>query len=226
MISIVAQTRQEVVEEGTTVIVAATDRDTRTGIVGALGPTGLRVRGVASLAEVLPAVTAPDLLLIHCEELGSEDLTVLRDLRREYEMMQIIVVCAAANARTARRAIDGGVNGLVFTEQVDRALGATVEAVLAGQTVVPSQLRAGIQKPSLSFREKQILGLVVMGFTNNQIGLRLFLAESTVKSHLSSAFAKLGVRSRSEAAALILDPNEPLGMGILRIAESLDPQAH
>jgi len=226
MISIVAQARPEVVEEETTVIVAAADMDARAGIVGALGPVGLRVRGVASLAEVLPAVSAPDLLVIHCEDLSPDELNLLRDLRRQYETMQIIVVCAAANARTARRAIDGGVNGLVFTEHVGRALAVTVDAVLAGQTVVPSQLRAGIQKPSLSFREKQILGLVVMGFTNNQIGLRLFLAESTVKSHLSSAFAKLGVRSRSEAAALILDPNEPLGMGILRIAESLDPQAH
>jgi len=40
-----------------------------------------------------------------------------------------------------------------------------------------------------------------------------------VKSHLSSAFTKLGVRSRSEAAALILDPRESLGMGILGIVQ-------
>ena len=66
------------------------------------------------------------------------------------------------------------------------------------------------------------MNLVVMGFTNSQIGSRLFLAESTVKSHLSSAFSKLGVRSRSEAAALILDPEESFGMGILGIVESLE----
>jgi DNA-binding NarL/FixJ family response regulator len=50
--------------------------------------------------------------------------------------------------------------------------------------------------------------------TNSQIASELFLAESTVKSHLSSAFAKLGVSSRSEAVAVILDPERGPGLGI------------
>ncbi len=54
-----------------------------------------------------------------------------------------------------------------------------------------------------------------MGYMNGQIAEQLFLAESTVKSHLSSAFGKLGVRSRNEAVDLILDAERGLGMGIL-----------
>jgi DNA-binding NarL/FixJ family response regulator len=53
----------------------------------------------------------------------------------------------------------------------------------------------------------------VNGCTNSQIGARLFLAESTVKSHLSSAYTKLGVRSRGEAVSLLLEPNGPRGFG-------------
>jgi hypothetical protein len=52
---------------------------------------------------------------------------------------------------------------------------------------------------------------------NSQIAARLFLAESTVKSHLNSAFGKLGVRSRNEAVSLILDPQRGLGLGILAV---------
>jgi hypothetical protein len=64
-----------------------------------------------------------------------------------------------------------------------------------------------------------------MGYMNCQIAERLFLAESTVKSHLSSAFAKLGVRSRNEAVSLILDPNRGLGTGILTVGgEPLRPR--
>ena len=56
--------------------------------------------------------------------------------------------------------------------------------------------------------------LVVAGLTNPQIAAELFLAESTVKSHLSSGFGKLGVSSRSEAVAVILDPERGRGLGI------------
>ena len=51
------------------------------------------------------------------------------------------------------------------------------------------------------------------GLTNAQIAGKLFLAESTVKSHLSSSFTKLGVSSRYEAATLILDPERGRRLG-------------
>jgi DNA-binding NarL/FixJ family response regulator len=220
MVSIAAWARSQIAEEvGSTVIVASADRDIRARMVAALTGSELAVRAAASTGEIVPGAQLPDLLVMHCEQLSSEELTLLRDLKREHEGMRIVIVCQTPNGRNARRAIDGGVDGFVFTERLENALAPTVGAVLAGQTAVPTGFRASMRRPSLSYREKQILGLVVMGHTNSQIGSRLFLAESTVKSHLSSAFTKLGVRSRSEAAALILDPEESLGMGILGIVE-------
>jgi DNA-binding NarL/FixJ family response regulator len=78
-------------------------------------------------------------------------------------------------------------------------------------------MRARLQSESLSIREKQVLSMLVMGFTNAEIAAKLFLAESTVKSHLSSAYTKLGVRSRKDAATMILDPVAGLAPGILTI---------
>jgi DNA-binding NarL/FixJ family response regulator len=78
-------------------------------------------------------------------------------------------------------------------------------------------MRARLESESLSMREKQVLSMLVMGFTNAEIAAKLFLAESTVKSHLSSSYTKLGVRSRKDAATMILDPVAGLAPGILTI---------
>ena len=67
-------------------------------------------------------------------------------------------------------------------------------------------MRRTVVRPAFSHREKQVLALVARGYQNREIASRLFLAESTVKSHLGTSFAKLGVRSRKEAAAVLLDP--------------------
>ena len=117
-----------------------------------------------------------------------------------------------------RRGLLAGAAGLVLDDDVDRALVATANAVLCGQLAVPSALVRQIAPRPLSYREKQILGLVVLGFTNREIADKLYLAESTVKTHLSSSFAKLDAHSRSEAAARILDPEAGYGVGILAIA--------
>ncbi len=55
----------------------------------------------------------------------------------------------------------------------------------------------------LSARQREILDLVVEGFTNGQIAKRLFLSESTVKQHLRASYKLLGVRNRTEAARLV-----------------------
>jgi DNA-binding NarL/FixJ family response regulator len=110
-----------------------------------------------------------------------------------------------------------GASGVVLAADLERALAPTVAAVAAGQAVLPSLAERQLARPALSVRERQVLSLVVMGLMNGEIAAQLFVAESTVKSHLSSAFAKLGVRSRNEAVELILDPDADAGLGILRI---------
>jgi DNA-binding NarL/FixJ family response regulator len=208
--------------EAPLVVVAAADRAVRTLTVATLSAAGLSVRGTAAAEAADPGADAADALIVHYDAVTPDRLTLLRELRRAHPLLPIVVICPTASARSARRAVDGGADGLVFVEQIATALAPTVAAVLAGQTSVPAQMRTSVRRPSLSFREKQILGMVVMGLTNNQIGARLYLAESTVKSHLSSAFTKLGVRSRSEAAALILDPQESLGPAIMAVMGPLD----
>jgi DNA-binding NarL/FixJ family response regulator len=140
------------------------------------------------------------------------------------EETPVVVVCAEILRWELRAVLAAGVAGVVLESEVSFALGPCLQAALAGQICVPRQHTAQIEPPALSTREKQILGLVVMGYMNSQIAEQLFVAESTVKSHLSSAFGKLGVRSRNEAVDLILNSERGLGMGILALGgEPVEP---
>lgn len=143
------------------------------------------------------------------------DLVSLR--RAMVEAPVVVLVCSEIRPGDLRIALSSGVSGVVLESELTTALGPSLQAAEVGQVCVPRQQSQQIEPASLTPREKQILGLVVMGYMNSQIAEQLFVAESTVKSHLSSIFGKLGVRSRTEAAELILDSERGLGMGILAL---------
>ncbi len=128
-----------------------------------------------------------------------------------------IVVCEEIRPGEIRIALGAGVMGVVLSGALGSALAPCVASVSAGQVCVPKAQARQVEAASLSARERQILGLVVLGYMNSEIAVQLTVAESTVKSHLSSAFTKLGVKSRHEAVDLILDSERGLGMGILSL---------
>ncbi len=194
-----------------TVAVVAEDDDVRRRLDGVIAASGL-VPGDAADAGVL---------LLGCLAFRAVEATAVRELCAAHPIAEVLVVSRSEDTARVRRALEAGASGYVSVDEADYALAPAIAAVAAGQLCLPPAYRRQIAKPTFTTREKQILGLVVMGMSNAEIGRKLFLAESTVKSHLSSAFSKLGVRSRNEASALILDPSSGLGPGILRISEEL-----
>lgn len=145
------------------------------------------------------------IVLIACDVERPGEMATLRRLRREARLPAIIAVSPTATATGVRRALDAGADAIVFEPDLELTLSVAVSAVGSGQSVVPREMRASVERPAFSHRERQVLSYVARGLTNAQIADELFLSESTIKSHLSSAFAKFGVRSRREAAALFLE---------------------
>jgi len=144
-------------------------------------------------------------------------LETLGALAESCPTARTIIVYERSGDGDVRKSLDVGARALVPLTDIEQALLPVIGAVRAGQVSVPGAAGREAGRKVLTSREKQILGQVVLGMTNAEIAAKLFLAESTVKSHLSSAFAKLGVSSRNEAAALILNPTTGVGLGILTI---------
>jgi two-component system nitrate/nitrite response regulator NarL len=132
---------------------------------------------------------------------------LLRNLR---PTCSIVLVAKTEEVGVIRKALRGGADGFVFFSGLERGLAPAVAAVSVGHLSVPRAIRRRTSWSTFSVRERQVLQLVADGLTNSEIADRLFLSESTVKCHLSSGFRKLGVCSRAEAAALVLDPRTGL----------------
>jgi DNA-binding NarL/FixJ family response regulator len=132
--------------------------------------------------------------------------------------LPLVVVASGDAERVVRDAIVAGCDGYVSERQLERRLALVIRAVLAGHVCVPRSARREILRVGFSLRERQVLTAVRHGLSNQQIAERLFLSESTVKSHLGTAFRKLGVGSRADAAALLSDPRE--------LERTVGPAAH
>jgi DNA-binding NarL/FixJ family response regulator len=185
----------------------------------------------ASGPDVTAALEADGLNVLLGDEAAADAVVAIATTNKSIDELAGDVDCpvvvvvpdsASTNREVVRGLLARGVNAIVAASRVESALAPSVRAACAGQIVVPAEAREAMARPSLTVREKQVLGMVVLGFTNGEIAGKLHLAESTVKSHLSSAFPKLGVRSRREATAAILDPKTGLGTGILAISETED----
>lgn len=123
---------------------------------------------------------------------------------------RVVVVSPPCGPLGARRALRAGADSLVLEQELEAVLIPAIRAVAAGLTAMPSVLQNGMNGLAFSHRERQVLRLAINGHTNREIATELFLAESTVKTHLSSAYGKLGAGGRKDAAAMILDPDEGL----------------
>jgi DNA-binding NarL/FixJ family response regulator len=109
----------------------------------------------------------------------------------------------------ARDALQAGASGFVHAEMMPDQLVRALAVAARGELVAPRELLRYVltddqsgDLAALSARQREILGYVVEGLSNAEIGRRLYLSESTIKQHLRAAYKLLGVSNRTEAANL------------------------
>jgi DNA-binding NarL/FixJ family response regulator len=114
----------------------------------------------------------------------------------------------------ARDALQAGASGFVHAEMMPDQLVRALAVAARGELVAPRELLRYVLSEdmpanlgALSARQREILGYVVEGLSNAEIGRRLYLSESTIKQHLRAAYKALGVSNRTEAANLFRSGN-------------------
>jgi DNA-binding NarL/FixJ family response regulator len=180
----------------------------------------------AALDVIDAAVSAPALV----RALGARQVDVVvactdeptrvecvRALRDALPSATLIVIVPPAAGRGLRALAEAGADACVLQSELAAVLEVAVLGARAGRVSVPHAVRGRLECPALSYREREVVAWAVCGAANRQIAAKLFVSESTVKSHLVSAFAKLDVHSRAEAAELVLDPHNGIEIGVADI---------
>ena len=178
------------------------------------GAGDMEVVGSASDgAEALEKVreTAPDVVLMDLQMPHVDGVSATRSILAETTGAQVLVLTSFSDGERIVAALDAGAVGYLLKDADPDDVLDGIRAVSRGESPIHPRAarellgaRAGQGLPAVSVqltpREIDVLTLVRQGLANKQIARRLGITERTVKAHLTSAFARIGVRDRTQAA--------------------------
>jgi two-component system NarL family response regulator len=145
----------------------------------------------------------PDVTLIDLRMPILDGVSAIKAIRCEDSSARIIVLTTFDTDNDISRAITAGAKGYLLKDAPREELLDCIRGVHAGETRIPAslvaKLAAGMSEEALTGRELEVLTLLARGQSNKEIGSRLNISETTVKSHLRAIFTKLKVLSRTEA---------------------------
>lgn len=195
----------------------------RQGIAGLLAVAGVEVVGEAAdgraAVDVITA-TAPDVVLLDARMPRFDGIWTLERLREDGAEIPVLVLTTFDDDALVLDALRAGARGYLLKDVTLEQLTHAVETLAAGGTLIapamtdrllravrsrPAEQPTGMPRsPELTDRELDVLRLVAGGYSNRQIAEALFLAEGTVKNHVSAILTKLGTRDRTNAVVRAL----------------------
>jgi two-component system, NarL family, response regulator LiaR len=150
----------------------------------------------------------PDVVLMDLVMPVMDGITAIGEIRRQYPDTEVVALTSVLEDASVVNAIRAGAIGyLLKTTELDELCRA-IKAAAAGQVQLSPEaaarlvreVRAPESPEKLSDRELDVLRLLAQGKANKEIARTLAIGDKTVKSHVSSILAKLGVASRTQAA--------------------------
>jgi len=186
-------------------------------------------------AVELAAELRPDLVLMDLRMPRLDGVAATEAVLRDVPTARVVVLTTYESDDAILGAVEAGASGYLLKAAPEEELLAGLRSVVAGQVALAPSMAAllvgrarrtasqadasgsegaggaaadgssGSTPTPLSPRETQVLVLVAEGCSNREIGLRLFVGEATVKTHLQHVFEKLGVGDRTRAVTLAME---------------------
>lgn len=151
----------------------------------------------------------PDVTLMDLRMPVMSGVDAIRAIRREFRNAAFVVLTTYRGDEDIHRALEAGALAYLLKGMSDHELIEAIRAAHAGLRYIPHSVSAVLaQRPvrtELSAREREILGLIVRGMSNRQIGDTLGIAEATVKWHVNLILSRLHVADRTQAAVTALN---------------------
>jgi DNA-binding NarL/FixJ family response regulator len=154
----------------------------------------------------------PDVVLMDLRMPVMDGIEATSKITREHPGVAVLVLTTYADGESIDSALRAGALGYLTKDAGRVEIASALRSAAAGQSTfdasVSRRLLAalGEQPPrrrgnpdGLTAREVEVLSLIAQGLSNGEIAAELFIGETTVKTHINNAFAKIGVRNRAEA---------------------------
>ncbi len=158
----------------------------------------------------------PDLVLMDVRIPENGGIEAGREILEHLPGTRVLFLSAFNDEELVRAAIVVGAHGYLLKEIDAQTLIASIKRVADGESILDPALRSGMvdwvlrnvpateqaERPPLTPQEQRIIALVAEGKTNKEIAVAMELSPKTVKNYLHNVFEKLGIKRRSQAAAL------------------------
>jgi DNA-binding NarL/FixJ family response regulator len=173
------------------------------------GDGGFEIVGEASSveeAEALLAAFRPDVVIFDVRLPDGSGLDAARKARQSHPDLGIVVLTMYAGDEQLFGALDAGASAFVPKDApADEVVAAARHAAASPRTFTAADLAEAMRRrmtpsgPQLSPREREVLGLLAEGLGVSQISRRLYISDSTTKTHISKLYEKLGAANRAQA---------------------------
>jgi len=156
--------------------------------------------------------TRPDVVLLDIRMPKMNGIELVKKLRAQGDVQPVLMLTTFDDSELFMQSLQAGANGFllkdVSLDKLTNAIKTLANGGFVAEPVVMKQLDQGLTNiaplETLTEKEQQVLKLLAGGFSNKEIASSIFLAEGTVKNHVSNILAKLNTRDRTRAVLIAI----------------------